>query len=213
MLYPVELRAQNLAFTYENVLQLQQQRVVLSREIPSHNFGRLHTDCDLKDRRLTFQVHGRKIFLVPLRRQGGPYYIRFEPPSNCRKGIRVVHRSPRTGVVAAAKARAKLIIEPILNGQWEVAEKLKSKSGYATIGDIIERYHANAQVRAATIRNNISAMRLLLRTVYETAPDGQSSSVLAADLIRSFERARLSSAKTEIARRRVRPSIATLRLL
>jgi hypothetical protein len=33
---------------------LQQQRVVLSRETPSHNFGRFHRDCDLKDRRLTF---------------------------------------------------------------------------------------------------------------------------------------------------------------
>jgi len=32
----------------------------------------------LKDpRRLTFQVHGRKIFLAPLPRQRGPYYIRF----------------------------------------------------------------------------------------------------------------------------------------
>jgi len=154
-----------------------------------------------------FHVHGRKFFLAPPRRPGGPYYIRFEPPSTCRKGFRVVHRSLRTSVVATAKARAKLIIEPILNGQWEVAEKLKSKSGYATIGEIIERYHANAQDRPGTIRNNISAMRLLLRTVYETAPDGQSSSVLTAELIRSFERIRLASAKTEVARRRARSSI------
>ncbi|PYL91604.1 MAG: hypothetical protein DMF16_02055 [Verrucomicrobia bacterium] len=63
---------------------------------------------------------------------GGPYYIRFEPPSNCGKRIRTVHRSLRTNVIAAAKARAKLIIEPILNGQWEAAEKLKSRTGYAT---------------------------------------------------------------------------------
>ena len=57
MLYPVELRAQKPAFTYESTLQLQQQRVVLSREIPLHNFGRLHTDSDLQDRRLMFHVH------------------------------------------------------------------------------------------------------------------------------------------------------------
>ena len=58
MLYPVELRAQkNRVFTYENTLQLQQQRVVLSREIPLLDFGRLHTDSDLQDRRLTFHVH------------------------------------------------------------------------------------------------------------------------------------------------------------
>jgi len=47
-------------------------------------------------------------------------------------------------VIAAAKARAKLIIEPILNGQWETAEKLKSRSGYATIGELLERYQAGA---------------------------------------------------------------------
>ena len=68
--------------------------------------------------------------------------------------VRVVHRSLRTNVIAAAKARAKLIIEPILNGQWETAEKLKSKSGYATIGEILERYQANAEDRPATVRNN-----------------------------------------------------------
>src|SRR5689334_25418165 len=99
----------------------------------------------MKDRRLMFHVHGRKFFLAPPRRPGGPYYIRFEPPSNCRGRIRAVHRSLRTTVIAAAKARAKLIIEPILNGQWQIAEKLKTRSGYATIGNIIERYLENAQ--------------------------------------------------------------------
>jgi hypothetical protein len=78
MLYPVELRAQNLAFTYENTLQLQQPRVVLSREIPLHNFGRLHTDRDLKDRRPTVSRSWSQI--LPRRtpaEQSGPYYIRF----------------------------------------------------------------------------------------------------------------------------------------
>src|SRR5437667_9381785 len=88
---------------------------------------------------------------------GGPYYIRFEPPSNCGKRIRTVHRSLRTNVITAAKARAKLIIEPILNGQWEAAEKLKSRTGYATIGDLIQRYQSNAEDRPSTIRNNSSS--------------------------------------------------------
>jgi len=108
----------------------------------------------MKDRRLLFHLHGRKFYLAPPRRQGGPYYIRFEPPSNSRKRIRVVHRSLRTNVVAAAKARAKLIIEPILNGQWEAAEKLKSTSGYAAIGELLERYQAGASDRANTVRKN-----------------------------------------------------------
>ncbi len=100
-----------------------------------------------------------------------------------------------------------MIIEPILNGQWEVAEKLKTKSGYATIGDIVERYQAQAQDRPPTIRNNISALRLLIRTVHGGEADAQSSSVLTVDLIRSFERIRMAEAKTEAARRRTRSSI------
>ena len=161
----------------------------------------------MKDRRLLFHVHGRKFYLAPPRRPGGPYYIRFEPPSNSGKRVGSVHRSLRTNVVAAAKARAKLIIEPILNGQWETAEKLKSRSGYATIGDIIERYLSQAQDRPSTIRNNSSALRLLVRTVRGGDPDAQSASVLTGDLIREFEWIRIADAKTEPARRRARASI------
>jgi integrase len=161
----------------------------------------------MKDRRLLFCVHGRKFYLAPPRRPGGPYYIRFEPPSNQGKRIRVVHRSLRTNVIAAAKARAKLIIEPILNGQWEIAEKLKSKSGYATIGDIIERYQSQAEDRPRTIRNNISAFRMLVRVVHGGDPDSKSSSVLTDELIRQFERVRMDDAKTDPARRRARASI------
>ena len=161
----------------------------------------------MKDARLSFHIHGRKFFLAPPRRPGGPYYIRFEPPST--SGIRVdtVHRSLRTNVIGAAKARAKLIIEPILNGQWETAEKLKSRSGYATIGAIIERYLSQAEDRPATIRNNISALRLLVRTVHAGDPDAKSSAILTGDLIRQFERIRMRGANTEPARRRARATI------
>jgi integrase len=161
----------------------------------------------MKDRRLLFRVHGRKFYLAPPRRPGGPYYIRFEPPSNSGTRIRVVHRSLRTNVIAAAKARAKLIIEPILNGQWETAEKLKSRSGYATIGQMLERYKAAAEDRAATVRNNSSALRLIVRTAHPGNPDNQSSSVLTAELIRQFDRSRIAAVKTEPERRRARASI------
>jgi len=161
----------------------------------------------MKDRRLLFHVRGRKFYLAPPRRPGGPYYIRFEPPSNAGKRVCTVHRSLRTNIGAAAKARAKLIIEPILNGQWETAEKLKSKSGYSTIGDIIERYQLNAEDRPATIRNNISALRMLVRTVHGGDPDLHSSSILTGELIQQFERIRMVDAKTEPGRRRARASI------
>lgn len=161
----------------------------------------------MKDDRLLVVVHGRKFYLAPPRRPGGPYYIRFEPPSNYGGRVRVVHRSLRTPVIAAAKSRAKKIIEPILNGQWETAERLKSKSGYATIGQLFERYQASAEDRPATVRNNISALRLIIRTVHSGDPDEQKSSVLTGELIRQFERIRLAAAKTEPERRRTRISI------
>jgi hypothetical protein len=62
-----------------------------------------------------------KFYLAPPRRPGGPYYIRFEPPSNSGTRVRTVHRCLRTNLVAAAKA------------QSETVEKLKSKSGYLTV--------------------------------------------------------------------------------
>lgn len=161
----------------------------------------------MKDRRLLFHVHGRKFYLAPPRRAGGPYYIRFEPPSNSGTRVRTVHRSLETNNVAAAKERAKLIIAPILSGKWEVAEKLKSKSGYATIGDIVERYRARAEDRSATIRNNISAFRMLVRAIHGGNPDARSSSVLNGNMIREFERVRITGAETESARRRVRTSV------
>ena len=161
----------------------------------------------MKNDRLLVVVHGRKFYLAPPRRPGGPYYIRFEPPSNSRGRARVVHRSLRTNVIAAAKARAKLIIEPILNGQWETAEKLKSRLGYATIGELLERYKAAAEDRAATVRNNSSALRLLIRSVHPGDPDAQNSSVLTGELIRQFERIRMAAVKNEAERRRTRTSI------
>jgi len=71
----------------------------------------------MRDRQLFVSRAWTKILPRTAAAGGGPYYIRFEPPSNCGKRVRVVHRSLRTNIIAAAKARAKLIIEPILYGQ------------------------------------------------------------------------------------------------
>src|SRR5215475_2792457 len=155
----------------------------------------------VKNNRLLVVVHGRKFYLAPPRPPGGPYYIRFEPPSNSRGLARVVHRSLRTTSIPVAKLRAKLIIEPILNGQWETAERLKSRSGYATVGRILERYQFNAQDRPATVRNNMSALRLIIRTVHAGDPDTQNSSVLTGELIREFERIRMGAVRSEPERR------------
>ena len=70
-----------------------------------------------------------------------------------------------------------------------------------------ERYRASAEDRPATVRNNISALRLLIRTVHPGNPNEQNSSVLTDELIRQFERIRLAAVKTEPERRRTRTSI------
>ena len=70
----------------------------------------------------------------------------FPPQLGGQKGVtifvlnrrQIAERKPRCPSFAA-KAREKLIIEPILNGQRGVGESLKTKSGYATIGESMER--------------------------------------------------------------------------
>src|SRR4029077_3441527 len=75
------------------------------------------------------------------------------------------------------------------------------------IGDLIERYESQAEDRPGTIRNNISAFRMLVRAVHSGDPDSKSSSVLTGELIRQFERIRMDDAKIEPARRWARASI------
>ena len=75
------------------------------------------------------------------------------------------------------------------------------------IGQLLAQYKAGARHRPNTIRNNSSALRLIVRTVRACDPDTQSSSVLTAELIRQLERIRMASATTEPDRRRSRASI------
>ncbi len=70
-----------------------------------------------------------------------------------------------------------------------------------------KRYQAGSSDRTNTVRNNSSALRLIVRTVHGVDPDRQTSSVLTAELIRQFERIKMAAAKTEPERRRARASI------
>jgi len=72
---------------------------------------------------------------------------------------------------------------------------------------LLERYKAGAIDRANTVRNNSSALLLIVRTVNRGDPDSQSSSLLTADLIRRFQGLRMAAAKTELERHRSRASI------
>jgi len=137
----------------------------------------------------------------------GPYYNRFEPPSNSGKRVRTVHRSLRTNVIAAAKHRAELIIEPILNGQWEIAEKLESKVRLRSD----RGYHRKIPMLR---RGSIHPFETILahfecwsEPLTAPDPDSRSSAVLSGELIRQFEHTRMADAKTEPARRRTRASV------
>src|SRR5437879_5728577 len=95
MLYPVELRAQNGVLPSKNHANTAVSCCIATQKFRS-KFRCIISETfvayeAMKDRRLLFHVHGRKFYLAPPRRPGGPYYIRFEPPSNCGKRIRVVH--------------------------------------------------------------------------------------------------------------------------
>ena len=142
MLYPVELRAQNhvlLGKTHANTaVSCCFTTPKFRSKIRCINSGNFRSLWAMRDRPLFVSRAWTKILPRTAAAAGAPYYIRFERPSKCEKRVRVVHRSLRTNIMAAAKARAKLIIEPILNGQWETAEELKSRSGYATIGQLLE---------------------------------------------------------------------------
>jgi hypothetical protein len=113
MLYPVELRAlkSNFAgFTYEKPhrcntnVSFSPPKIFRTKSVAKRaTIGPLQI---AKDVRLSFHVYGRVFYLAPLWRIGGPYYIRFEPPSNCGKRVGTVHLPLKTNVITAAKARA-----------------------------------------------------------------------------------------------------------
>jgi len=90
-------------------------------------------------------------------------------------------------VIGAAKARATLMIEPILNGQWETAEKLKSRSGYATIGDIIEHYLSQAEDRPACLASSDSSHEERCYGFSNYSRDHAERLLLQSDFVTSAE--------------------------
>jgi hypothetical protein len=153
----------------------------------------------LKDERLLIRVHGRKFYLKRPRPGRPFFYLRLDAPSNGGSTLaarpKALNRSLRTTELAAAKARAKLILEPILAGQWERAEKFKTRSAYTTVGELIDRYKACAKERPTTVRTNASSLRLLVRTAHGGDPDAASASVLTGGLIARFEELRCRGVK------------------
>jgi len=149
----------------------------------------------VKDDRLLVRVHGRNFYLKRPR-LGRPYfYLRLDAPSNSGLRVKSLNRSLKTNQLAAAKERAKLILEPILTGRWRDAEKLKARNDYATIGELLACYKACAKERPTTIRTNSSSLRLIVRTAHGGNPDEEHTTVLTGGLISRFEELRCRDIK------------------
>jgi hypothetical protein len=116
--------------------------------------------------------------------------VRFVPPSS--DGVpREIFRSTGTKEIPAAKRIAAQIIESFWTDAGRGAERLKLRNDHATIGELIERYKANAAQRPGTIRSNVRSLRMVIKTVHSGDPDSKPSSILTANLIRDFEKRQL----------------------
>ena len=121
---------------------------------------------------------------------GSPnYYVRFE-----HRG-RPYLRSTGTPVMAAAKVKAKRILDSITQSDGHEAERLKLKNDYASLHEIVERYKKQApgvaEVGPKTVIGNVSALRSIVRTVLG---DGDAdhlervkASVLTGELLDAYK--------------------------
>jgi len=116
--------------------------------------------------------------------------VRFVPPSV--DGVpREIFRSTGTKEIAAAKRIGAQIIESFWTDAGRGAERLKLRNDHATVGELIERYRANAAQRPTTIRSNVRSLRMIVKTVHSGDPDIKPTSILTANLIREFEKRQL----------------------
>lgn len=146
----------------------------------------------MKSRKLLVPVRctTRKFYLQPPPPGRNDWHVRFIPPSV--DGVpREIFRSTGTKEIAAAKRNGAQIIESFWTDAGRGAESLKLRNDHATIGELIERYRASAAQRPATIRGNVRSLRMIVKTVHCGDPDIKPTSILAANLIREFEKRQL----------------------
>jgi integrase len=146
----------------------------------------------MKNRKLLIPVRctTRKFYLHSPPSGRNDWHVRFTPP--VVDGVtRVVFRSTGTKEIAAARRIAAQIIESFWTDAGRGAERLKLRNDHAIVGELIERYKANAGQRPTTIRSNVRSLRMVIRTVHTGDPDTKPTSILTANLIREFEKRQL----------------------
>lgn len=150
----------------------------------------------MKDRKLLIPVRctTRKFYLHHPSSGRNDWHVRFAPPPV--NGVsRIVFRSTGTKEIAAAKRIAAQIIESFWTDAGRGAEPLKLRNNNATVGELIEKYVANAQQRPVTIRCNVRSLRMIIKTVHRGDPDEKPTTLLTPSLIRDFEKRQIASAE------------------
>jgi integrase len=102
-----------------------------------------------------------------------------------------IFRSTGAKEIGPAKRIAARIIESFWVDSGRGADRLKLRSDHAKISDLIKRYCERATQRPSTIRSNVRSLRMIVKTVHSGDPDTKPASVLAANLIREFEKRQL----------------------
>src|SRR5262245_59069237 len=146
----------------------------------------------MKNRKLLIPVRctTRNFYLHPPPPGRNDWHVRFAPPTV--DGVRrVVFRSTGTKEIPAAKRIAAQIIESFWTDAGRGAERLKLRNDHAIVGELIDRYKANAAQRPGTIRSNVRSLRMVIKTVHSGDPDNKPTSILTANLIRDFEKRQL----------------------
>src|SRR2546430_1946962 len=143
----------------------------------------------MKERKLLIPTRctTRKFYLHHPPRGRNDWHVRFTPPA-INGARRVVFRSTGTKEIAAAKRIAAQIIESFWIDSGRGAEQLKLRNDHATIGELIAKYQQNAAQRPVTLRSNVRALRMIVKTVHGGYPDAKSTSLLTGNLIRAFEK-------------------------
>lgn len=117
------------------------------------------------------------------RKPGGPYHVRIQVQG------KDMLRSLGTTLEAAAKERAKQLIEALLGDDLATSRRLKIKSDYATVRQVCEVYVAKFGTdrrRSRTARGNVGCLEKMLRLAGAGTLDARVT-VLTGELVRRYE--------------------------
>jgi integrase len=132
--------------------------------------------------------HGVTIFAGGRKRKlyrqklGGCFFVRFQVLGKDRE------RSTGTTIEAAAKERAKQIVEAEIGGDFYKSQALKVRSDARPLREICDRYLAKFG-STKTSRGNVAALRKLVLLGCGQSLETATTAVLTAKLVRDFEAA------------------------